>query len=360
MSLLLSQLTVVALPDIAAQIVPLSVPTRRKSSHALRQVLAFDAFPLPNPVVDVELGWLLPLTEPIRHEDRKRRAATSRMPSAFWTPVEVKGVSTLDKWFRPLSEPKRRIELPLAMRLSPLVFQSEPIVSFSWMTALTEPKRRRETPLAARLDPQIYQPNPVVPFDWYAVLTEPKRRHEMPRATGPASFTYQPDPVVPFGWYATLSEPKRTRELPRATAPASPIFQDEPIVSFSWFTALREPVRRPPRLRSGAEPQLSFTVLEPVVVFRWFTPLQEPVRPKDKRHIQPRSTFARPPIVSFGWYGALVDPVRPKPRLSPALQPAETTMFVFVARPVVQQFKPNGPLYSNGGGQSFWRGRTRS
>lgn len=355
------------LPDIAAQLVPLSVPIRRASWHALHASLSRDPFPLPNPVVDVSFGWFVPLDQGQRRSASARHVTSQKAATDVLPDIAV--AATVDYgWFVPLAPaPRRPGRQHLARTVAADVFPDIAVVTqdfIAWFNPLSEPVRARVMSRSEAVQRDISLPPTQI--GWHMPMAEPRRSKELPRAAFP-SVTWQGEPIVSFSWMAPLSEPQRRRELPLASRLNDLAYQANPVVPFHWFEPLRQPMAQPRRLPTALQPgqslTLGFTVTAPLV-HGWHVALAVPQRrTRSTAHMQGPGTgplYVAPVTREFiDWFIAMAEPVRHKPALGAELQPPENTMHIRGNVP----FASTGPLYlNNKGGRrqtSIWRGRPK-
>ena len=212
-------------------------------------------------------------------------------------------------WFRPLSEPTRRItSYDLLRDYADWVAVSTHI---GWFNSLSDPVRA--VGIKTAYQPPYFQFSPLpiaASFSWFGELRDPTRR--VPVATRYEQQTWftTVDPTAVFtGWYSALRDPTRRVLLRHSDQVEPPLVT----VSFSWFKDLSEPVRKKPRTVWFDEQSFQF----PFVPFSYFRGFAEPTPPKRRNPFFQPYTFApTPPIIpSFGWYGSLSLPVRIKPKV---------------------------------------------
>jgi hypothetical protein len=79
-------------------------------------------------------------------------------------------------WYRPLSEPVRKLPgLPSGLQQF-AAFDPQPFVSFGWFEPLSEPVRQKPPIPIGAMPFTAFNPQPFVPFSWFEALSEPVRK----------------------------------------------------------------------------------------------------------------------------------------------------------------------------------------
>lgn len=152
---------------------------------------------------------------------------------------------TLDKWFRPLSDP-RKLAKDRVVEFPAFAYGARPIVvdvDIWWQNLATPPKAK---PRTIEFPAFTYGPVPIVntPDQWWQNLATPPKAAL--RTIEYPAFTYGPVPIVstPDRWWRDLDTPPkaalRTAEYPflAFVAPQPGAFERW------WFSPLAEPRRR--------------------------------------------------------------------------------------------------------------------
>lgn len=205
---------------------------------------------------------------------------------SFVPPAEV---VTSDKWYRPFTDPTRRIGLPTAEQQAAALVQASPfaetVLVDRWQVALSEPVRRKR----------------VVSSDFVTLLGVP----------------------VDIGWLAPFSMPARSKlatlgpSVAFVFAPAT----GETITVDKWLYQFSEPVRSKPGLLVANQQAFAFVKAAPfaetVSIDRWLQGLSDPTRRKYPTTLYIPATwldaFPRPaaaPITISNWFADFSVPTR--------------------------------------------------
>jgi hypothetical protein len=191
-------------------------------------------------------------------------------------------VLTLDKWFRPFSEPVR---IPARLGTGSQQF-----------LVLVKAAPFGETNTEDR---------------WHQPWSEPRRDHVVKRhliaeaASGgvisPSALT-QPEAVTEDRWHQPWSEPVRFRRLPTSEQQTLAYVRvaDEVITPDKWFAPLAEPVRFR-RFPTSEQRDLAYVrlLIETITQDKWYRALSEPVRFRElARALHPFFAYYPPPIPS--------------------------------------------------------------
>lgn len=275
------------------------------------------------------------------------------------------GVVSLDKWWRPLSEPIRvKKPLSVAARLSSwndndALTRPEVTSLDKWFAPLAEPPTpdpRNEAALIASggifridvgdLDVSAEQ------LAWYkdlelhlSVYTK-KRAPEFPAYIVDADQLTQPEVTSLDKWHSPLSEPVLVKKpLPVASYPASwddsdALTRPEATSLDKWWSPLSEPAS-PHKLVNvsfgEARTELELVVAEDITLDKWFQPHSEPVLVKPRASDFPSHTndtegLTLPEVPSLDkWWAAASEPLRIKQPLNVSFGEFRTELEIVVA-----------------------------
>jgi len=277
----------------------LSNPTLRKT-----RPLEPHFFSQPLPLI-VSYSWFGELRDPVR---RIRPTPTDQQ---FYPYFPQPNVETSFGWFASLSDPSRRKpDVGPAMRVRYQFISSAG--RSSWFRPLSEPTRRITSYDLLRDNADWVAVSTVMP--WFGLLSEPKRfKREIGRG---ADFAFSPFPIPQTftpGW--TQPWPELVRRKPSVLQPYYAISLFPPTPSFGWYGNLSNPVRIKPRVKWLDEQSFQFPFVP--TPGSWWSPWREPTPPKRRNpFFQPVIFTPTPPIIpSFGWYGSLAIPVRKPPKV---------------------------------------------
>ena len=218
---------------------PLSLPVRRPAQAVP------GAFASGKP--DLAFDWFAPFSEPVRRRPVGRAELSS--------PVTVPEVVTMDKWFRPLSEPvmvAKRVAWSQFVVDPKALTQPEVTTLDRYWKQWADPVRRiRPTPQQAL----AFSPTVIVPdLSWLVPFSVPVRRLVPAPASQMVADTNQ---RIQLGWLVPLSVPTlRKKSAPLATGftqtfiPIAPevVTMDKWYAPFSmprWDRARLDPSRQP-------------------------------------------------------------------------------------------------------------------
>lgn len=277
----------------------------------LYQSITDPTYTISGEVITVD-KWFRPLSEPNR-----LKPFTGQQQAAFAPVSTPSEVITLDKWFEPLATPTLAKSRQYG-QFQPVFARPEP--SFAWFVKLDEPTRRKPPASIGEISLVVSQAEPPTP--WYQPLSEPVRlkRFNTGLQQQPVLAYAQPQPLTV--WFAPLSEPVRVK-LRVAWQQDLALVKADPFPEETNYAKWGYPLSEPVRLKSGllASLQVSYTAPvfatpEIVTVDKWFADFSLPKR--DKPRPTHFDTFSRPPEIvqiSYGWYQPLDIPKRVRPWL---------------------------------------------
>jgi hypothetical protein len=210
-------------------------------------------------------------------------------------------VVTLDKWYRPFSDPVQYRVLSTAQQIALALVKATPFsetVSLDrWLIALSEPVRFAPSLRTASQQAgwwNTFTPAAVenITVDkWYPPLAEPVRFRVFSTTQQQALALVNAAPfaevVYPDKWFEALSEPTRVplgqlraiAEIASGIA-LNPLPPSNPALMSTWFLALGEPQRFPKALGTPSQPTFALVEASPfgeiITIDKWFRPLSEP------------------------------------------------------------------------------------
>lgn len=194
---------------------------------------------------------------------------------------------TLDKWYRPASEPVRAA-VGIATAVLATIGMVEPAGAF----------------------------DEIIGYQWQQPTSQPVLVAPRPVDEG-GSFFGSLDPIIPsFGWYEPASEPVRTARFlvgGLSVQNIDPISTSETITLDKWYQPASEPVRVVPRALDVGWFAWHTDTPDPPEL-SWFQPASEPVRliPRalDVGWFAWNTTTPDPPVVpDLAWYQPASEPV---------------------------------------------------
>lgn len=264
---------------------PLSEPLRLRRPVAYQLPSAFWPYPIPNVDAPVGYGAIYP-----DRALRKSLPVGDQQHLAFVKAAPFAESVTADRWWRPLSEP-RRSALPVAARQAiiagpalpyvagvdawgqPLARPTyarprtqpqgailvkatpfaETVTADRWLQPSSQPPRRLRSaqPDSVEYTPYVAAAETVTLDKWIRPLNEPTRRVGQRH---PQVFAYVPLPRITAGWQQPFDEPTLRRGLPVAlqqSLAACPNLPLSPSLS-GWLQPLSLPVFITPRVQPPA------------------------------------------------------------------------------------------------------------
>jgi hypothetical protein len=215
--------------------------------------------------------WFRPLNDPTRR-------IVSRQDDYAYAPTLIEDAAIQAKWFQPFGTPraaKRVPEFP-AYAYSPYFVPPESGVGveFNWWPNLSERLRQKRPPLwiGETYTPYIQAQELITLDKWYVEFETPVRVRRVTSEEG--SFFFVGDLTDRFQWRQPFSVPKLWRPRPEG------IFTIDPLPRVSspdrWWRPLDEPTRR--RVFRQPAGQIEGNPFPRTVDIGWHRPLLEPTR----------------------------------------------------------------------------------
>lgn len=283
-------------------------------------------------------NWIKSFSEPTR-----RIARTALTVGALTAPVFVPTETvTIDKWYRPLSEPVRfKAKVPVQQVIAQVVLSDRQLTDTfesRWHQPWSEPVRKKPGLLASlqkttEIDPFPRPPESLTVGSWLSPFSAPVRHKsglgawlKQFSAIDPYSLT-QPERISEDKWHQPWSEPTRRRGIWAASQQfiIQSFTPDPARDAISWYQQLKDPT-----LRRGLWPSYQQASIQGVVPdpfgfqIGWYEQFSDPTRRVWKPTFQ-TAYFANPETpaptaVFLEWYQNFTDPVRPKLGLRAELQ----------------------------------------
>lgn len=304
------------------------------------------AGPVPAVVVEeITLDeWYSPLVEPVRVKARASTFPEFVIDTQGLTEPEV---TSLDKWYRPLSEflyDRKRIPAalePASVIDVDLLTQPEETLVSKWVPQTNEPVRVKKGLLTALQEAYFpdsdladIPPAEEITLDkWYQPHSEPvlvkTRASEFPTSTNDTEGLTQPEVTSLDKWFVALSGLVRVQPTSLAGLISGAVYVGEPsdvepLAEFlGWFKGLDEPVL-PLVLPISNYPAPFFenevSELDPAAErLAWYVDLSTPTLPKVRvaefpAFITDADSLTRPETTTLDrWWKELSEPIRTQP-----------------------------------------------
>lgn len=248
---------------------------RRRAGKATALLVAAGLTYVAPALVDANIGWARPFSEPTRYNVLPR----DQKQSVFYPDPTIQ--VSLDKWHTPFSVPAKRTLPGLARANNPqptYLINLDAPKNHGWIPGFNEPRRTRE--LSRDNYPfthSILYPAADVQSEhsWIPALNEPRRTRQLAisqHLTSP--FLGTSATIVPRASpYQPLSEPRRTRQLSIAQHPSEFRVFDTLVVEpvYGWLPQLSTPMRRPQMeaFRANSSSTGAYLQQQPIAVMSW-------------------------------------------------------------------------------------------
>lgn len=321
---------------------PLSEPIRKPSLRTASQEDYFAPAFTPAAENIFEDKWHQPWSEPTR-----RKTTPANQQALAWSGFTPAATFTEDQWHQPWVDPVRRRGFAVQYQQFTAFVQAAPfnetILEPEWHYAWSTPVRLKPgLPVALQQQPAWsgFTPGAIFEDKWHQPWATPTRRKASAanqQALVWSGFTPTGEVVTLDKWYAAWREPVRDKAFEVVSDINVFVAIATPAPSFAWFNSLNEPPKAKRGIGASRQQALAWVPFrENVTEDKWHQPWSEPVRRKSPLRTAPETAmvpFATPyAVVSFGWNVSQNDLA---PRRKPGLEARYQQVSAFHPYPVL-------------------------